>query len=246
MKLTKRQCAAECRQICKPGFTKPCQCPSNFGDERCKYKYDCQGQLVSQNTTTYRFWRLFSTNEWRELLCEMTVDNGGWIVFQRRVDGSTDFYRNWTQYETGFGDLSASFYMGNSQLHEIVKTGDYELRIELEDQASQRRYAAYTNFFLGGPETSYKLKISGYHGNADDGLNYHNDMKFSTFDNDNDIHESGNCAEDFRAAWWYLNCYRSNLNGVYGRHEGGMYWVPWQGFHESLKSTMMMVRKKIP
>ena len=33
-------------------------------------------------------------------------------VIQRRVDGSTDFYRNWNEYENGFGNLASNFYLG--------------------------------------------------------------------------------------------------------------------------------------
>lgn len=56
--------------------------------------------------------------------------------------------------------------IGNYYLHEIVKSGDYELRIDLQDQNGEWAYAGYTHFMIGGPSTSYVLEVSGFYGNA--------------------------------------------------------------------------------
>jgi len=66
-------------------------------------------------------------------------------------------------------------------------------------------------------------------GNARDKLSYHNDRKFTTKDQDNDL-SSVNCAADERikGAWWYGDCRTSNLNGVYrnGADNGTIVWGP--------------------
>ncbi|XP_052688758.1 fibrinogen-like protein A [Crassostrea angulata] len=236
----------ELKQTCDVGFTSPCRCPTNMGDERCNHKYDCSGRLVDRNTSSYSFYKTFPNSVKKEMWCEMEIDNGGWIVFQRRVDGTTDFYRGWTEYENGFGDLANNFYMGNYYLHEIVKSGDYELRVDLEDQAGEWAYAAYTNFMIGGPSTSYLLEVSGFYGNASDSLGYHNGMKFTTYDRDNDEQSGANCAFNFKGAWWHKSCHFSNLNGLYGIDSaGGIIWFHWRDYDHSLVRAQMMVRRKI-
>ena len=60
------------------------------------------------------------------------------------------------------------------------------------------------------------LYICGYNDTAGDSLAYHNLIKFTTKDNDNDTGNWGssdNCAIEFTGEWWYHNCYCSNLNG---------------------------------
>jgi hypothetical protein len=47
----------------------------------------------------------------------------------------------------------------------------------------------------------YTLHVSEYTGNAGDSLSYHDGMKFSTADVDNDIYEDI-CPVRFKGAWW--------------------------------------------
>ena len=41
-----------------------------------------------------------------DVFCDQTTEGGGWTVFQRRLNGSVDFYRYWNDYKCGFGDLN--------------------------------------------------------------------------------------------------------------------------------------------
>jgi len=78
-------------------------------------------------------------------------------------------------------------------------------------------------------------------------LAHSNGYKFTTKDQDNDIW-NGQCAQQFKGAWWYKSCHRSNLNGLYigGVHTtfaDGIEWNAWTGLYYSLKSTKMMIRR---
>ena len=42
-------------------------------------------------------------------------------VFQRRQNGNTDFFRNWKEYEKGFGDTHEEFWLGKQCRENTVK-----------------------------------------------------------------------------------------------------------------------------
>ncbi|XP_078492833.1 ficolin-2-like [Ciona intestinalis] len=180
-----------------------------------------------------------------EVYCDQTTDNGGWLVFQRRTDGSENFYRTWAEYQEKFGNLSNEFWLGLENLHALTSNGSYELRVELEDCENDRRYAKYSSFAIGSGEQQYRLTVSGYSGNAGDSLSFHNGNSFSTFDSDHDTW-GGNCAVDFHGAWWYRGCSFSNLNGEYLNCQTDSYrsasWYHFRGYYYSLKFIEMKFR----
>ena len=163
-----------------------------------------------------------------KVYCDMSTEGGGWTVFQRRKDGSVDFYRNWKNYENGFGDVNGEFWLGNKWIHLLTLLGTTELRIDFGGGV----YAKYSNFSIGDAASKYTLTVSGYSGTASDQLAYHNNMKFSTFDQDNDAWVSS-CAKGFKGAWWYKSCLYSNLNSIWGESSGvGIYWSGYRTFTE--------------
>ncbi|XP_048769766.2 ryncolin-1-like isoform X2 [Ostrea edulis] len=190
-----------------------------------------------------------NSNTWKKVFCDMTTEGGGWTVIQRRIDGSTDFYRTWKEYKNGFGDPSKNYWIGNEFIHLLTNGKTQQLRIDLQRFTGEKGYAKYSKFIVGDENSKYKLMTSGYSGTAGDGLKYHNGMKFTTKDQDNDAHGGNyNCAKVWHGAWWYRKCHQSNLNGLYTtsavvnpKHPT---WYPWKRRHEALKSTLMMIRPR--
>ena len=87
--------------------------------------------------------------------CDMRTDGGGWTVFQRRQDGSVDFYRGWNDYKSGFGRLTAEFWLGNDKIHRLSAARPSSLRVELEDWNGARAFAKYVKFKIGDEQTKY-------------------------------------------------------------------------------------------
>jgi hypothetical protein len=181
-----------------------------------------------------------------QVYCDMTTDGGGWTVFQRRLDGSVDFYLGWQQYKTGFGNLNGEFWLGNDYIHRLTARTASTLRVELEDWNRNKTYAKYGSFSVGDESDKYRLSVGLYSGSAGDSLANHNNFAFSTRDRDNDSSGSENIAIKFAGAWWYYYDYRSSLNGKYlGNVQDwkGIHWIHFI-YHQSLKYAEMKVRPK--
>uniref|UniRef100_A0A671LRP1 Tenascin XB n=1 Tax=Sinocyclocheilus anshuiensis TaxID=1608454 RepID=A0A671LRP1_9TELE len=148
--------------------------------------------------------------------CDMETDGGGWTVFQRRMDGSTDFFRSWRDYSKGFGSLSGEFWLGNDILHTLSSCTPMSLRIDLHS-GNDTVFAHYANFNISSEANHYEIELSGYVGTAGDSMKYHNRRPFSTKDKDPNT-LSIHCAKAYLGGWWYKNCYKANLNGLYASY----------------------------
>ncbi|BFZ25724.1 hypothetical protein BsWGS_28763 [Bradybaena similaris] len=177
-----------------------------------------------------------------EALCDTRTAGGGWITFQRRTKGDVSFYRNWVDYKKGFGNADTDYWLGNDVISNLTSLGYNELRVDLTKEL--RTYFAHYSMFKVADETvNYQLTVSGYDGTAGDGLSNHNSQNFTTYDRDNDMYPSGNCAALYSGGWWYHGCYTSNLNGLFGVHNAsGAAWEPTiRG--TSADSTEMKIRQ---
>ncbi|XP_069603749.1 ficolin-1-B-like isoform X2 [Ranitomeya imitator] len=220
-------------------------CPQHNGlssaAQNCKDLLD-QGQSLTGWYTVYPEGGAPLT-----VLCDMERDGGGWTVFQRRMDGSVDFFRAWNDYKKGFGHQSSEFWLGNDNLHRLTYSGKFNLRVDFRDFSNKHTFALYRDFSISSEEQNYTLSsVQFLKGSAGDSLTYHRDSAFSTKDRDNDSVKH-NCAQTYRGGWWYNACHYANLNGLYlrGNHTSyanGVNWLRGRGQHYSYQVTEMKIR----
>ncbi|XP_052075511.1 fibrinogen-like protein A [Mytilus californianus] len=222
-----------------------CSCKSYYGGRRCQDFKPTDCSVLDKTHYGDGVYTIYPNGGASfKVYCDMKTDGGGWTVFQRRVDGAVDFYRKWSEYEGGFGDVKHEFWLGNANLHRLTSMGNTELRIDVINFNRKRGYAKYSSFLVKNAYQQYRLRVSGYSGNAGDSLTYHNGWRFSTRDRDYDgLHI--NCAAKYKAGWWYNECLWSNLNGIFNiRGENGVSWYHLDNQYGTIWRSKMMLRRK--
>ncbi|XP_052786632.1 ficolin-2-like [Mya arenaria] len=174
----------------------------------------------------------------------MDTDQGGWTVFQRRMNGKEDFYRNFSSYENGFGSLQGEFWLGLRLMNEMSSRTSNDLRIDITRGSGSTGYIVYADFSVGAG-SNYTLHVRNIRSESgvrsfDAGFDTDNNgSAFTTFDHDND-RWGRNCAAKYRD-----NClYYANLNGQYYTPGTLVYNKTAMLFdsYESLKASKMMFR----
>lgn len=205
--------------------------------------------------------------------CDMETDGGGWVVFQHRVDGSTNFTQRWNAYKKGFGQLNGDFWLGFEKILRFM-TVPNKLRIDLVAYKNTNGHGEYNYFNIGDENTHYTLTVSNFTGNIPDRLNKVNQNHrsngacFSTYDQDHDDDNERHCSQQSNGVgYWYRYCDTRNnkfpytmLNGKYHAYGGiggdnaneaedGIYWYGWpadahQHKFKGLTRTKMMFKRK--
>ncbi|CAG5027789.1 unnamed protein product [Parnassius apollo] len=227
---------------------KKCECKIGRMDRNERYPTDCH-EIQMQGFNISGIYKIKPDDmEAFYVLCDLSTAGGGWTVFQNRYDGSQNFYKSWSEYKYGFGNLAGEFWLGLEQLHYLTSQKLYELRVELETQHGRDAYASYSVLTIAPEHEGYRISTLGsFHGSAGDSLSYHAGQKFSTHDADHDEWKDGSCAKEHGGAWWYKECDKSNLNGKYTlsaeEAQGqNIYWISFKAPTVPLTKTRMMIR----
>ena len=89
---------------------------------------------------------------------------------------------------------------------------------------------------------------AGHSGSLCDSFSWHDNMKFSTTDSDNDLWKKGNCAKIYSGGgYWHGACYRSFLTGKYHTERQtvvygtGISWSCHKGYKYSFKKAEIKI-----
>ena len=142
----------------------------------------------------------------------------GWIIIQRRVDASVSFERSWDEYVAGFGDVAGNFWLGLEEMHYLTTTCPMRVQIDVKLFNNASVSIPYEEFRVEDAASEYLLIVASYNSGFDplyNSFTTNSGSKFSTYDRNNNDADY-NCAQRYRAGWWFDSCTLVNLNGVYG------------------------------
>ncbi len=91
-------------------------------------------------------------------------------VFQRREDGSVDFFLDWASYKAGFGNVTGEHWLGNDNMYTISNNYNktYQLRVDM-NKGNELRFAVYGKFCIADEFGKYKLSLEAYDRKSDAG-----------------------------------------------------------------------------
>ncbi|XP_037815563.1 ficolin-1-like [Lucilia sericata] len=111
--------------------------------------------------------------------------------------------------------LPMNIGLGLERLYALTNYyGPQELIVYIENFEGIAKYARYSDFVIGNASEKYELKTLGeYSGTAGDSMSNQFGCYFTTYDNDNDMNDSLNCAKTYGGGFWFKSCTTANPTG---------------------------------
>ena len=157
--------------------------------------------------------------------CDQETDGGGWIMYQRRVNGTENFTRTWEEYKHGFGNKGGNateLWLGNENVYQLVKSyaaKGVTLRIEVDAFDGAQGWIEASNFTLDNEALQYGIDWNSCTSSSGRSICAawveHQKRPFKTFDK---VSGQQACLDEFRGGWWYAShrrCGRVFINGEY-------------------------------
>ncbi|XP_058464738.1 angiopoietin-related protein 2-like [Malaya genurostris] len=197
-------------------------------------------------STTEYYTTAFEDNRPFNAFCEQSEFGGGWMVIQKRQDGSVNFNRSISDYRNGFGNVRGEYWLGLEKLNQLTRRSNYQLLILMEDFYNQKYHAWYNYFKVDSKAAGYRLRIGSFLQGTGDALSVYNNEVFVTYDMSLSY---AYCARQRGGGFWHYGCYtdtnRNNLNGIYGYRndeEQGIWWGGLPKILTSLKKVQMLIK----
>ena len=104
------------------------------------------------------FWRLF----WTTTTADPVRGEGGWTVFQKRLDGLVEFHRSLTDSKNRFDNLNGELWLGLDRIYRLTKIKN---KLREDPTAFTRNTAFVLSNVLSSERNKYKLSLRKYSGN---------------------------------------------------------------------------------
>ena len=151
--------------------------------------------------------------------CDMETDGGGWLVIQRRFNGTVPFNRTLEEYENGFGDPSGEFWYGLKNILCFTQNEATELRIDLEYPNGTTGYVHYKRFSMSNSRPYYTASVSTFKSSPGVPNRFYKSTPY--------FYINSNCRGSRVGGWWDNNC-RGNPNGP-GAGQNSNVHAMWNG-----------------
>ena len=185
--------------------------------------------------------------------CDMAA--GGWMVIMRRSSTDINFNdRLMQEYEEGFGTLDGDFWFGLQAMSKLTLNTEYELRVDLFDDANDTNsiaHAIYSSFRVSGSDDDYVLHLSGFgkYGSINDGLMAFNGRPFLARKSPHE--KTGSDCIDISSfgGWWLVphNCVGRTNGAILTNPFDSVYWPSYNSryhYNKKYKKYELKIRPK--